>query len=168
MKTFKPAEFLKKTLPIGFWRKNLLTKNFSLKKEEMRAIVTSTTLSQRELKATTIKVVDIYEKKLQTLKEEGVKSFRKEAVNGEKLLKNRIEGLVLYNEVQNLKEENKGKFYRWLPSSSETPDPEHQLLYGKIFRVGEGDKDGNMPAERYGCKCGAEFLTEEEANKMKE
>ena len=45
--------------------------------------------------------------------------------------------------------------------------PEHQLLYGKIFKVGEGDKNGNMPCERYGCKCGIEWLTSDEVEKLK-
>ena len=85
----------------------------------------------------------------------------------EVLLKDRIENLVLWNEVQNLKKEHEGQFYRWLPSSSKIPDPEHQLLYGKIFKVGEGDKEGNMPSERYGCKCGIQFLTAKEAKEMK-
>lgn len=162
MEQFKPSEFLKKALPVGFWRQKLLTNNFDLKKEQIRAIVTATALTQKELKASALKVIDLYEKKAQDLKREGVKAFKKEATNGEKLLKNRIQELVLFNEVQHLKEEHAGQYYRWLPSSSETPDPEHQLLYGKIFKVGEGDKDGNMPAERFGCKCGAEFLTNEE------
>ena len=56
------------------------------------------------------------------------------------------------------------EFYRWLPSDAKNPDPEHQLLYGKIFRVGEGDKEGNMPGERYGCRCGIEWLTDEEVS----
>ena len=57
------------------------------------------------------------------------------------------------------------EFYRWMPSDAKNPDPEHQLLYGKIFRVGEGDKEGNMPGERYGCRCGIEWLDSETAFK---
>ena len=67
--------------------------------------------------------------------------------------------------IQDLKAQHKGEFYRWMPSSAENPDPQHGLLYGKIFRVGEGDKEGNMPGERYGCQCGIEWLGEEEAFK---
>ena len=66
--------------------------------------------------------------------------------------------MITYNEVQALKKEHKGKRYRWLPSGALNPDPEHQLLYGQIFNVGEGDKDGNMPGERYGCQCGIEWI----------
>ena len=76
----------------------------------------------------------------------------------EKLLKNRIANLVIYEEMQHQKQEHKGQRYRWLPSSAKEPEPEHQLLYGKIFNYGEGDADGNMPAERYGCQCGIEWL----------
>lgn len=161
--TFKPEKFLKYALPVGFFKKSILNRKNDLKAQEVRAIITATTLSKRELKATTNKVIDFYEKKMQDLKKSGDRSFRKDALNGEKLLKNRIENLVLFNEVQNIKKDYKGSYYRWLPSSSENPDPEHQLLYGKIFKVGEGDADGNMPSERYGCKCGMEILTEKEA-----
>lgn len=91
----------------------------------------------------------------------------REEIADEKLLKQRLQGLVLYNEVERQKEEHAGEYYRWLPSESKVPDPEHQLLYGKIFKVGEGDKNGNMPCERYGCKCGIEWLTPDEVAKLK-
>ena len=81
MEQFKPSEFLKKALPVGFWRKKLLTNNFDLKKEQIRAIVTATALTQKELKATALKVIDLYEKKAQDLKREGVKAFKREATN---------------------------------------------------------------------------------------
>lgn len=164
---FKPEQFIKLVLGNAFLRGKLLTSDLELKALELQAILKATTLTKREVNATVYKVVDIYEKKMKDLKKEGVRAFKAQALNGEALLKNRLEGLVLYNEVQKIKEENTGKFYRWLPSSSKEPDPEHQLLYGKIFKVGEGDKNGNMPAERYGCKCGIQILTAEEAKKMK-
>lgn len=138
-----------------------------LKKEEMQAVLKATTLSKRQVNATVYKVVDFYDKKMKTLKEEKVKAFKKEAVNDEKLLKDRLSGLVVWNEVQNLKEEHKEEYYRWLPSAAIEPDPEHQLLYGKVFKVGEGDKDGNMPGERWGCQCGMEILTSEEVKQYR-
>ena len=52
------------------------------------------------------------------------------------------------------------------------PRPQHQLLYGEIRKVG----DGEFPNEDYGCKCGAyflgtnplenDFLTDEQKNKL--
>ena len=164
---FNPNNFLKLVFGKAFFKGKILTSDLDLKKLVMQSILKATTLSEREVDATVYKVVDNYEKKIKTLKKEGVRAYKAEALNDEVLLKDRLENLVLWNEVQHLKEEHDGEFYRWLPSSAETPDPEHQLLYGKIFKVGEGDKEGNMPAERYGCKCGIEFLTSDEAKALK-
>ena len=164
---FNPTQFLKLVLGAGFFKNRILTNELDFKKSVMSAILKATTLKKREVNATIYKVVDKYKKKMNNLKEEGIRAYKSEALNNEVLLKDRIENLVLWNEVQELKEEHEGEYYRWLPSSAEEPDPEHQLLYGKIFKVGEGDKDGNMPAERYGCKCGIEFLTASEAKNLK-
>lgn len=164
---FNPNQFLRLVLGAGFFKNRILNNELDLKKAVMSAILKGSTLKKREVNATIYKVVDKYKEKMETLKEAGVRAFKSEAINNEALLKDRIENLVLWNEVQNLKDEHEGEFYRWLPSSALEPDPEHQLLYGKIFRVGEGDKEGNMPSERYGCKCGIEFLTASEAKELK-
>lgn len=164
---FNPVKFALLVLGKDFFKKKILTTEMGLKKFVMSAILKASSLQKREVDATVYKVVDKYEKKMKDLKAEGVRAFKSEALNNEVLLKDRIENLVIWNEVQNLKKEHEGEYYRWLPSSAETPDPEHQLLYGKIFKVGEGDKDGNMPAERYGCKCGMQILTAEEATELK-
>lgn len=164
---FNPNRFLRLVFPKDFFKGKILNSDLELKQLTLQAILKATTLTKRKVEATVYKVVDNYEKKIQTLKKEGVRAYKAEALNNEVLLKDRLENLVLWNEVQNLKEEHEGEFYRWLPSSAETPDPEHQLLYGKIFKVGEGDKEGNMPAERYGCKCGMEILTADEATELK-
>lgn len=164
---FNPSQFLKSLFGAGFFKKKLLNSDLELKKLALQSILKATNLSKRKVEATVYKVVDNYEEKMKKLKQEGIKAFKAKALNSEVLLKDRIENLVLWNEVQNLKQEHEGEFYRWLPSSAENPEPEHQLLYGKVFKVGEGDKEGNMPAERYGCKCGMQILTAEEAKEMK-
>ncbi len=164
---FNPVQYLKVLFGANFFKGRLLNSDLELKQLALQSILKSTTLSKREVEATVYKVVDNYEEKMKKLKKEKIKAFKAKALNNEVLLKDRIENLVLWNEVQNLKKEHEGQFYRWLPSSSKIPDPEHQLLYGKIFKVGEGDKEGNMPAERYGCKCGMQILTTQEAKEMK-
>lgn len=164
---FNPNNFIKLVFGREFLKGKILNSDMAIKKTILQSIIKATTLSEREIDASVYKVVDNYAKKMEELKQEGVRAFKAEALNGEALLRNRLENLVLWNEIQNLKEEHEGEFYRWLPSSAEEPDPEHQLLYGKIFRVGEGDKEGNMPAERYGCRCGMEILTKEEAKTLK-
>lgn len=155
---FNPNNFLKLVFGRDFFKGKILNSEMEFKKTMLQSVIKATTLSEREVNASVYKVVDLYSKKIKELKAEGEKSYKKKAINNEVLLKNRLENLVLYNEVKKLKKEHEGQYYRWIPSSAEEPDPEHQLLYGKIFKVGEGDKDGNMPTERYGCRCGIEFL----------
>lgn len=162
---FYPDKFKKKVLPKGFFDKDLMTKkNLSLKKNAVQALILSTSVSKKDVQETVLKVATIYTNKVDNLLEDGLPRAKAEllAKGDEALLKQRIENLVVYAEVQRLKEENQGEKYRWLPSGAENPDPQHQLLYGKIFNVGEGDEEGNMPAERYGCQCGMEILTTKE------
>jgi hypothetical protein len=62
------------------------------------------------------------------------------------------------NEIaKDIKRNYKGEYYIWLPSDAENPDPFHQLNYGKKFKIGRGE----MPGDRYGCRCGMEVLVEE-------
>lgn len=164
-RTLRPDRLLREVLGAGWKRKTLLNRNFDLKREVKRAILKADIMSKRELDAMLEKVTDFYTDKAERLQAEGDRAFKKDAVNNEKLLKERIEMAVTYYEVDKEAEEHNGCFYRWLPSEAKEPEPEHALLYGKIFKVGEGDKDGNMPMQRYGCKCGIEWLSEEEAKK---
>lgn len=157
---YNPNKLLAEVFPKNFFSGKILTSGLELKKDIMQAVLKSSLMNEREVSSTVYKVVEVYNNKIEKLKKLGEKSYKKMALNGEKLMKNRLENAVLFNEITQLKNEHEGQFYRWLPSSAKEPEPEHQLLYGKIFKVGEGDKDGNMPTERYGCRCGIEFLSE--------
>jgi len=163
MAVFYPDKFKKKVLPKGFFSDNLLNKEFSLKKKAMQALILAN-VNKKDLQNTVLKVAKVYENKIDSLEDDGLPRTRATllAKHGEKLLRQRIESLVVYSEIQRIKENNEGKYYRWLPSGAEDPDPEHQLLYGDIFLMGEGDSDGNMPGERYGCQCGMEILSNDE------
>nr|UVN04503.1 MAG: hypothetical protein [Bacteriophage sp.] len=167
-----PAAYLKRVLPAGFFKERLLGKKFSIKRTFLRALVTAAELDEQELKDSYARTIKFYREKEKKLEDEEVKNPEKKAVNNEKLLKSRVENLVVYSESQKLKDEHKGEYYIWLPSSSKEPRPQHQLLYGEIRKVG----DGEFPNEDYGCKCGAyflganplenEFLTDEQKNKL--
>lgn len=162
---FYPDKFKKKVLPKGFFDQDLLTKqSLTLKKKATQALILATNVAAKDLSTTVAGVVTVYQNKIDDLTDEGLPRARAAllAKGNEALLRQRIENLVVYSEVQRLKEENQGEYYRWLPSGAENPDPEHQLLYGQTFLVGEGDSEGNMPAERYGCQCGMEILTTKE------
>lgn len=156
---FYPNEFLKKTLGVRFFEKKLLNNNIELNRTAVRGLLRARSIAGDDLNKSVDKIVTFYQDKSTELKELGEKAFKSNAINGEALLKNRIKDIVVQAEVKDIKKENKGKQYEWLPSDAENPDPEHQLLYGKIFDVGDGDKDGNMPGERYGCKCGMRILS---------
>lgn len=159
---FYPDKFKKKVLPKGFFDENLLTKkNLSLKQNAMQALILSTQATKQDVNQTVKNVVVNYQKKIDDLTDEGLPKAKATviATNGEALLRQRIENLIVFAQVQTIKKDNDGQYYRWLPSGAINPDPEHQLLYGQVFLVGEGDKDGNMPGERYGCQCGMEILT---------
>lgn len=167
-----PAAYLKRVLPAGFFKERLLGKKFSIKRTFLRALVTAAELDEQELKDSYARTIKFYREKEKKLEVEEVKNPEKKAVNSEKLLKSRVENLVVYSESQRLKDEHKGEYYIWLPSSSKEPRPQHQLLYGEIRKVG----DGEFPNEDYGCKCGAyflgenplenDFLTDEQKNKL--
>lgn len=164
-KRFIPGRWLEKIFPKGIEKSGLLSDNLEIKKRYLQALVRATSLSGREITAEVYKTVDFYEQKEAALKAAGVKAFKQEALNGQELLKARLKNFLVYSEIQRQRKEHKGRMYRWLPSNANEPDPEHQLLYGHIFREGEGDKDGNMPGERWGCQCGIEWLDDDEAFK---
>lgn len=167
-----PAAYLKRVLPAGFFKERLLGKKFSIKRTFLRALVTAAELDEQELRDSYARTIKFYREKEKKLEAEEVKNPEKKAVNNEKLLKSRVENLLVYSESQRLKDEHKGEYYIWLPSSSKEPRPQHQLLYGEIRKVG----DGKFPNEDYGCKCGAyflganplenDFLTDEQKNKL--
>lgn len=164
---FYPDRFLKQVMPKSFYSQNLVDKDFDLKKNALKAINRARTITGRPIDTTVYNVLSQYEQKYKGLIAEGESSTQafNEAVNNSALLRQRIEQAVVYDEIQNLKTQHAGEFYRWLPSSAANPDPEHQLLYGKIFRVGDGDKNHNMPGERYGCQCGIEWIDSDTAFK---
>lgn len=80
-----------------------------------------------------------------------------EILDDPKQLIQHVQNSVVYQVAQEIKSSYAGERYVWLPSDAEEPDPEHQLNYGKVFEVGVGE----MPGDRYGCKCGMEILVKE-------
>lgn len=158
---FYPDRFLKQVMPKSFYTQGLVSKNFTLQKGAISAINRARLATGRAIDKTVYDVLLQYKAKYKDLiaaEDFGKAQAFEAAVGGENLLRQRIEQAVIFDKIQDLKAEHKGEYYRWMPSSAENPDPQHGLLYGKIFRVGEGDKEGNMPGERYGCQCGIEWL----------
>lgn len=103
-------------------------------------------LSAKKLDEISIKVIKQYKEKNDL---ERIEIDDRQAIQ-------RIQNNAIYEISQGIKENYSGEYYEWLPSDADDPDPEHQLNYGKIFRIGEGE----MPGDRYGCKCGMNILVD--------
>jgi hypothetical protein len=158
---FLPENFLDDVLPPKVWKRNFLTGSISelkIRPSIIKTVVTQGIIKKREFLKTVSNVIKTYKVRAHEMERSGVRAYKTEAINDEVLLKQRVEDSLLYAQMQTEKEDHEGDFYRWLPSDADNPDPEHALLYGKIFKVGDGDKDGNMPMERFGCRCAIEWL----------
>lgn len=155
---FYPDQFLKRTFPKSFYTQQLVNRGFNLKNTAKRYLQKAYVVAGRELEVTIDNVLDQYAAKAIDLRAESKRGFFAKAVNDDNLLRTRIENVVIQSQVGELIKEHEDEWYEWLPSDAEEPDPEHQLLYGQIFRVGEGDAEGNMPGQRFGCRCGIRWL----------
>lgn len=162
---FLPDEFLGMVLPAKVWRKNFVIGSLDelgVQKKIVKTIAAQSAITKKDLSTTINGVLREYKRRGRALAAAGVAAYRRDAINDGALLKQRVRDAVVYAEVVAQKEKHRGQYYRWLPSSANEPDPEHQALYGQVFKVGTGDKDGNMPGERYGCQCGIEWLDVDE------
>ena len=155
---YDPKAMLKKIAPAAKVKK-LLRDNVSLKKTALSFVDAVDFLDKSQVLDTALKVIRSYQ--LRIAKEQA-EAFDKAAgdkieadiLKDPKLLIARVENEVVWQVSQAIKEEYNGETYEWLPSDAEVPDPEHQLNYGKVFTIG----DGEMPGERYGCRCGMNIL----------
>lgn len=75
-----------------------------------------------------------------------------------------FKSLIAYATVNTIREQAGDQWARWVPSSAKDPDSEHMLNYGKVFKVSDGI-NGELPADRYGCQCGIQFISEAEAKR---
>lgn len=62
-----------------------------------------------------------------------------------------------YNMVSHIKKNYANVYAIWLPSTSKHRCQSHISNYGKTFLLGKGI-DGEIPNERYGCKCGFKVI----------
>jgi hypothetical protein len=152
---FNPDKIISKVLPKT--DQTFLTGELKLKNSLKKMLLRTDWLGGQDINKTVDSTLNFYNRKMKELKEEGIKNFKQDALNDEKLLKARVSDAVVERAAELIKERYKGKEYIWLPSDAEIPDPVHALNYGKTFIVGEGE----MPGERYGCRCGMEIQSEE-------
>ena len=156
---YDPKAMLKRLAPAAKVKK-LLRGNVTLKKTALSFVDGADFLDKKKVAETALKVVRSYQERIAReqaeagLEKAAGDAIEKEILSDPKLLIQRVENEVVWQVSQAIKEEYNGESYEWLPSDAEEPDPEHQLNYGKVFIIG----DGEQPGDRYGCRCGMNIL----------
>lgn len=152
---YEPEKILKKMAS----KKNiekLVTDKLTLNRTVLNSLNESGVLGKKQLEFVGLNVLRKYRDKADALTDEGLtkKESREEVLENKKLLVSRIQNATVYGITQRIKEKFKGEFYIWLKSTAENPDHKHKRKYGKKYVIGKGE----MPGDRYGCKCGMEIL----------
>ena len=160
---YDPSKLLRKIAPKHKIKK-ILKGNFSLKRTALSFVDDIDFLDKKQILETSLKVVKNYKQRVKDLRADSENMTTKalgkavdaieETIDDPKLLIHRVQDDVVWQVKEAIKDSYDGEFYVWLPSDAEEPDPEHQLNYGKTFQVGVGE----MPGDRYGCRCGMEIL----------
>ncbi len=153
---YEPNELLKKIAPAKKIKK-LLARSVTLKKTALAFLDRAEFLDPKRVSSVALKVVKSYQARI-----DANPDVEKEISKNPALLIQRVQNEVVAQVSGEIKEKYRGESYRWLPSDASEPDPEHQLNYGKVFQVG----DGEMPGDRYGCRCGMEILVPDSSLKL--
>lgn len=136
----------------------LVSRDLTLNRAAVQLLERTGVLTKSTLETVALKVIKGYKKRYKDELKNGVSKSEalKDALSGKKQLIQRVQNAAVSEIAGEIKEQYRGEFYEWLPSDAEEPDPEHQLNYGKVFQIGVGE----MPGDRYGCKCGMNILVD--------
>lgn len=148
---FDPTQLLKKIAPKRKIER-LLTSGFNLKKSALSFVDSVDFISKRNVSSVALKTIKGYKARI-----EADKKQKSVILDDPKQLIQRVQNEVMFQITAQIKDQYHGEQYEWLPSDADEPDPEHQLNYGKVFTVG----DGEMPGERIGCRCGMNILVKQ-------
>lgn len=157
---YLPLLFLKRAAPDRLL-KRLVTQRLTLRRAVLESLRDAEEiLGRRELERIALRVIKGYRESYGELRDDGIPvgEAKDEVLNDARLMISRVQNAVVTEVTERVREKYRGERYRWLPSDAEEPDPEHQLKYGKVFRIG----DGEMPGDRFGCRCGMEILVEDD------
>lgn len=157
--TFLPLQIKKKFAPKKTVEK-LVSRKLTINRAAVTMLSKSGVLSKKKVEEVAIKVIRSYKETLKEEIQDGTPRVEAldDALNDKKLMVQRVQNLAVSEVAKEVKKQYRGERYEWLPSSASTPDPLHQLKYGKRFWVGKGE----MPGDRYGCQCGMRILVDED------
>lgn len=153
---YEPSKLIKKIAPKKKI-KALLNKDLSLKKTALSFVSDIEFLSKKGIVDTALKTIKAYKKRVKDDPD-----LKKTLLADPAQLIQRVQNEVVFQLSEQIHDEYIGEEYTWLPSSASEPDPEHQLNYGKVFVIGEGE----MPGERFGCQCGMEIRVKDSSLKL--
>lgn len=164
---YDPKELLKKIAPESKI-KRMVSSRVTLKRAALNFINSTEFIDKSAVSKVALKTINSYQERIAKeqaqagLDKAAGDALEKEILADPKQLIQRVQNEVVFQVSNSIKENYEGEQYEWLPSDAEEPDPEHQLNYGKIFTVG----DGEMPGERIGCRCGMRILVKQTQLKL--
>lgn len=160
---YLPKELLKKIAPKKAIQK-LVTNKLTLNKTALSMVSKADVISKKNVETVALKVIKEYKKSFKDDVALGASKSAalEETLNQRKLLVNRVQNNIVFQIKEEIADQYAGEFYEWLPSDAEVPDPIHQLNYGSTFQIGVGE----MPGDRYGCRCGMNILVPEKKLKL--
>lgn len=153
---YLPNELLKKIAPVRKVER-MLSSKLTLNKAALSFVSDIEFLDKKAISKVALKTVKGYKARVKadTATKSELKADPKQLIQ-------RVQNEVVFQVKEAIADEYDGEFYIWLPSDAVEPDPLHQLNYGKKFKVGVGE----MPGDRYGCRCGMEILVKEKSLKL--
>lgn len=146
-----PDKILKKIAPESKIER-ALKGNLSLKKAALTNASAFEFLDPASIERVALKTIKGYKARVKNDPD-----LKEEILGSPAQLVQRVQNEVVFQVASEIKSTYSGEFYIWLPSDADEPDPEHQLNYGKRFQIG----DGEMPGDRYGCRCGMEIIVDD-------
>lgn len=152
MITYDPKAMLKKIAPETKIKKLVSRGSISLKRTALSFVDAVDFLDKKSVSRVALETLKNYRRRIKAADIE-----KAELLKDPKQLIQRVQNEVVFQISNEIKDTYTGEQYEWLPSDADEPDPEHQLNYGKIFTIGEGE----MPGERFGCRCGMNILVKE-------
>lgn len=144
---YDPAKILKKAAPAEKIER-LVSSRMSLNRAALSFVSAFDSLDKNAIARVALKTLKGYKQRVKA-----DPSIKGDLRADPAQLVQRVQNEVVLQLSEEISERYAGEFYVWLPSDADEPDPEHQLNYGKTFQVGVGE----MPGERYGCRCGMEI-----------
>lgn len=161
---YDPKQMLKNVAPDAKI-KRMVSKRLDFKRAALGFIDEIPFIDKKAVANVALKTLKSYRQRRDAeaaIKKADGQDLEKELVQSPMQLIQRVQNEVIWQVSQEIKSQYNGEQYEWLPSDADEPDPEHQLNYGKIFTIGEGE----MPGERIGCKCGMRILVKDSELKL--